>query len=118
MSPEPIDLKLYVAGPGRFSRQAEANLRRAARRLLDGRHRIEVVDVCVDAKRALADGVFLTPMLVVSSHPAIAPMVGTLDDIEERLRALALASESDGDLAVSAQGAPDEPPDRPRSEES
>ena len=56
--------RLYVAGDAQNSAQAVANLTALCRAHLPDRHEIEVVDVFREPKRALADGIFMTPTLV------------------------------------------------------
>jgi circadian clock protein KaiB len=75
-----ISLRLYVAGDSPNSRQAIANLESLCQEQLPGRHTIEIVDVFVSPEQAMADGVFLTPMLLVLSHDPPRSIVGTLSD--------------------------------------
>jgi circadian clock protein KaiB len=56
--------RLYVAGDTQNSAQAVANLVALCQAHLPDRHEIEVVDVFREPKRALADGIFMTPTLV------------------------------------------------------
>ena len=56
--------RLYVAGDAQNSAQAVANLTALCRTHLPDRHDIEVVDVFREPKRALADGILMTPTLV------------------------------------------------------
>jgi len=83
-------IRLYVAGDSPNSVRAIANLRTLCDRYLPDAHQIELIDVFKDTKRALADGVFLTPMVVV---PLISPplqIVGNLSDPTSFLNALGL----------------------------
>jgi circadian clock protein KaiB len=62
--PTMFRFRLYVAGNAPNSAQALANLTALCRMHLQDRHEIEVVDVFKDPQRALADGIFMTPMLI------------------------------------------------------
>ena len=71
--------RLYVAGDAQNSAQAVVNLAAFCRAYLVDRHTIEVVNVFKEPKRALADGIFMTPTLVkLSPPPAPRRIVGTL----------------------------------------
>ena len=83
--------RLYVAGDARNSAQALANLAALCREHLLDRHDIEIVDVLREPKRALADGIFMTPTLVkLAPSPAPKRIVGTLSQTEPVLHALGL----------------------------
>ncbi len=82
--------RLYVAGGGPNSTQAVANLRALCREHLPERHEIEIVDVLREQKRALADGVMLTPLLVKLSPGPVLKILGTLSKRELVLQALGL----------------------------
>jgi circadian clock protein KaiB len=83
--------RLYVAGDAQNSAQAVANLTALCRAYLRDRHNIEVVNVFKDPKRALTDGIFMTPTLVkLAPTPAPQRIVGTLSQTQPLLRALGL----------------------------
>ena len=83
--------RLYVAGDAQNSAQAVANLTALCRAYLQDRHNIEVVNVFKDPKRALTDGIFMTPTLVkLAPTPAPQRIVGTLSQTQPLLRALGL----------------------------
>ena len=83
--------RLYVAGDAQNSAQAIANLTALCRAYLQDRHNIEVVNVFKDPKRALTDGIFMTPTLVkLAPTPAPKRIVGTLSQTQPVLRALGL----------------------------
>ena len=82
--------RLYVAGDALNSAQAVANLNAFCRAQLPHRHEIEIVDVFREPKRALADGVFMTPTLVKLSPSPIRKIVGTLSQLKPVLQALGL----------------------------
>jgi circadian clock protein KaiB len=72
--------------------QARGNLSGICRDHLPGRHEIEIVDVLKEPKRALADGIFMTPTLI-KLGPAPTKLVGTLSQTETVLLALGLGQE-------------------------
>ena len=82
--------RLYVAGEAQNSAEAVANLTALCRMHLHDRHVIEVVDVFREPKRALADGIFMTPTLVKLSPPPVRRIVGTLSQTQPVLQALGL----------------------------
>jgi circadian clock protein KaiB len=82
--------RLYVAGDGLNSTQAIANLTAFCGSLLRDRHGIEIVDVFREPKRALADGIFMTPTLVKVLPSPARRIVGTLSQIQPLLDALGL----------------------------
>ena len=69
---------------------AEAVGEAGVRRLLAGRHRIEVVDVFCEPGRALADGIFMTPTLLRLAPLPLRKIVGTLSDTATLMQALDL----------------------------
>lgn len=89
---QPIMFKfrLYVAGDALNSTQALANLTALCRAHLPDRHEIEVVDVFKDPKRALIDGIFMTPALVKLAPSPVRMIVGTLSETQTVLQALGL----------------------------
>ena len=82
--------RIYVAGDAQNSTQAVANLTALCRAHLAGRHNIEVVDVFRDPKRALADGIFMTPTLVRLAPLPPRRIVGSLSQTQTVLQALGL----------------------------
>jgi circadian clock protein KaiB len=79
-----------VAGDAQNSVQALANLGAFCRTYLPNRHEIEVVNVFQSPERALADGIFMTPMLIKLTPPPIRRIVGTLSQTQPILHALGL----------------------------
>jgi circadian clock protein KaiB len=82
--------RLYVAGDAQNSTLAVSNLSALCRTYLPGRHEIEVVDVFLQPKRALADGILMTPTLVKLSPSPLRKVIGTLSHQEPVLQALGL----------------------------
>lgn len=83
--------RLFVADDTLNSTQASVNLAALCEAHLAGRHEIEIVDVLLEPKRALAEGVFLTPTLIKFSPLPVRRIVGTLSEPLTVLRALGLA---------------------------
>jgi circadian clock protein KaiB len=83
-----FQFRLYVAGDAPNSNQAIANLRLFCKKHLKGRHKIEEVDVMHEPARALAEGVFLTPMLVRIKPCPLRRIVGNLSDPKPLLQLL------------------------------
>jgi len=88
----PVKFKfcLYVVGGTQNSAQAVANLTTICRVHLPDRHIIEIVDVFQEPKRAMADGIFMTPTLVKQSPSPVKTILGTLSQAETVLQALEL----------------------------
>jgi circadian clock protein KaiB len=82
--------RLYVAGNSLNSAQALDNLSALCRAHLPDRHKIEVVDVYREPKRALADRVFMTPTLLKLAPSPARRMVGTLSHTQPVLQYLGL----------------------------
>lgn len=89
-----FEFRLYIAGGESNSAQAVANLDALCRAHLAGRHEIEIVDVLLHPKRALEDGVFMTPTLIQRAPPPGRTFVGTLSQTEPVLKALGLGAAS------------------------
>ena len=85
-----IKFRLYVAGDAQNSVQAIANLTALCRLHFLGRHEIEIVDVFREPKRALADGILMTPTLVKLAPSPVRRIVGTLSQSGPILLALGL----------------------------
>lgn len=83
-------MRLYVAGGAPNSVQAIANLEAICQQHLKGHYQLEIVDVCEQPLRALADGVIVTPSLTKLSPPPAAQIVGNLSDQSKVLLALGL----------------------------
>jgi circadian clock protein KaiB len=70
--------RLYIAGDTLNSMRALTNLTALCRVHLQDRHTIEIVDLSKEPRRALADGILMTPTLVILSPSPIRKIVGTL----------------------------------------
>jgi circadian clock protein KaiB len=70
--------RLYIAGSSPNSTQAVVNLNALCQEHLLDRHEIEIVDVLREPKRALADGILITPMLVKRAPTPACQVFGNL----------------------------------------
>jgi circadian clock protein KaiB len=87
-----VKFQLFVAADSQNSTQARANLQALCRQYLPGRHEIEIVDVFLDPKRALAENIRMTPTLLkVSPRPA-RRIIGTLSHTQRVLDTLGLTA--------------------------
>jgi len=82
--------RLYVAGDASNSMEAISNLKALCRDHLPERHEIEIVDVFREPKRAMAEGVLLTPMLLRVSPEPTRRIVGDLSQIKPLMQMLEL----------------------------
>ena len=85
-----VVLRLYVAGAAPNSLQAIANLEAICVEYLKDGHRLEVVDVLENPRRAMDEGVLVTPSLTKLSPQPVAQVVGNLSDKLRVLFALGL----------------------------
>ena len=83
--------RLYVAGDAPNSVQAIANLTALCRAYLLERHTIEIINVFQNPKRALADGILMTPTLVkLAPAPSPRKIIGNLSQTQPVLLALGI----------------------------
>lgn len=90
--PTLFKFRLYLAGNTPNSVLARANLGALCRLHLPGRYMIEVVDVTKEPKRALTDGIFMTPSLIKLAPSPVRMIVGTLSRSDSLLEALGVVS--------------------------
>lgn len=81
---------LYVAGNSPNSVLAINNLAAFCRDNLEDRFELKIIDVFLEPERALKEGIFLTPTLVVLTPPPVRKIVGTLSQLQTVLRILGL----------------------------
>ena len=84
--------RLYVAAGAQNSVHALANLMELCNEHLLGRFEIEVVDVFRQPKRALADGVLMTPTLLKLEPNPVLRIIGSLSQRQVVVRAIGLES--------------------------
>jgi circadian clock protein KaiB len=89
-NPEFFDLRLYIAGQTARSLAALANLQRICDEHLEGRYRLEVIDLLERPQLARGDQIFALPTLVRKLPVPIRKLVGDLSDTESALVGLDL----------------------------
>jgi circadian clock protein KaiB len=90
MSTPHFKFRLYIAGDTQNSIMALANLSALCELRLPKHHKIEVVDVLREPKRALAEGIFMTPTLVKLAPAPVQKIVGTLEQLDRVLGVVGL----------------------------
>lgn len=85
-----FELRLYVAGQTSRSLAALANLKRICEEHLQGRYRIEVIDLLEHPQLARGDQILALPTLVRKLPEPIRKLVGDLSDTENALVGLDL----------------------------
>jgi circadian clock protein KaiB len=79
------ELKLYVAGKTQKSITALKNLQNYCEEYLEGKYRIEVVDLLKTPQLAEGDQIFAVPTLVKKVPEPIRKIIGDLSDKEKVL---------------------------------
>ena len=95
-SPETWELRLYVAGKTPKSVQAFANLKRICDEHLEGRYRIEVIDLLKNPTLARGDQILAVPTLVRKLPPPVKKIIGDFTNTERVLVGLNLVPVRDG----------------------
>lgn len=88
--PEFWKLRLYVAGQTPRSLEAFANLKRICEEHLQGRYRIEVVDLLENPTLARGDQILAIPTLVRQLPPPVKKVIGDFSNTERVLVGLNL----------------------------
>lgn len=88
--PDFFDLRLYIAGQTARSITALANLQRICEEHLEGRYRIEVIDLLERPQLARGDQILALPTLVRRLPEPIRKLIGDLSDTERALVGLDL----------------------------
>ncbi len=83
-------LRLYVAGQTPKSLQAFANLREICETHLQGRYRIEVVDLIENPALAAGDQILALPAVVRQLPPPVKKIIGNFSNVERVLVGLDL----------------------------
>jgi circadian clock protein KaiB len=83
--PEVWNLRLYVAGQTPKSLTAFANLKRLCEEHLQGRYRIEVVDLIKNPQLAKGDQILALPTLVRRLPEPVRKIIGDLSNTERVL---------------------------------
>jgi|SRR6187455_2009041 circadian clock protein KaiB len=87
-----VVMRLYVAGRAPNSVKAIANLESICRQHLKDGYKLEIVDVCEHPRRALDDGVLVTPSLAKLSPSPGANIIGNLSDTSSVLAAMGITT--------------------------
>lgn len=83
-----IVMRLYIAGGAPNSAKAISNLEAICQRHFKDGYKLEIVDVCEYPRRALDDGILVTPSLTKVSPSPGANVIGNLGDTGSVLAAL------------------------------
>ena len=83
-----LRLRLYVAGHAPNSVRAVANVRAICDEHFASGHDLEIVDLLEHPKRALADGIIVTPTLLKLLPLPVQRVIGSLSDTNQVLLAL------------------------------
>ena len=94
MTEELFDLKLYVAGQTPKALRAFANLRKICDEHLEGRYRIEVIDLLENPTLGQGDQILALPTLVRRLPVPIKKIIGDLSNTERVLVGLDLRERS------------------------
>jgi circadian clock protein KaiB len=86
-----VVMRLYIADGAPNSVKAVANLEAICKEYLKDSFELEIVDVLEFPRRALADGVLVTPHLAKLSPSPAAMVVGNLSDRRSLLGALGIS---------------------------
>ncbi|HEY9799313.1 MAG TPA: circadian clock KaiB family protein [Leptolyngbyaceae cyanobacterium] len=84
------ELRLYVAGQTPKSLKAFANLKRICEQYLEGRYRIEVIDLLENPQLAKGDQILAIPTLVRKLPEPVKQIIGDLSNTEKVLVGLDL----------------------------
>ena len=90
------DLRLYVAGQTPNCLIAFKNLQELCRTHLDGRFRIEVIDLLEHPHLAKADEILAIPTLVRRLPPPLRKIVGDLSNVDRVLVGLDIVNLAEG----------------------
>jgi circadian clock protein KaiB len=83
-----LHLRLYVAGQAPNSVRAIANCRAICDEHFASGHELEIVDLLEQPKRAVADGIIVTPTLLKLLPLPMQRVIGSLSDTNQVLQAL------------------------------
>jgi circadian clock protein KaiB len=90
MTPKEWELRLYVAGQTPKSVEAFANLKRICEEHLEGRYRIEVIDLLKNPTLARGDQILAIPTLVRKLPEPVKKIIGDFSNTERVLVGLNL----------------------------
>ena len=82
-APPTIELKLYVAGQTPKSLAALSNLNKICKEHLQGRYKLQVIDLMKTPQLAQGDQILAIPTLVRQLPVPIRKIIGDLSDLEK-----------------------------------
>jgi circadian clock protein KaiB len=91
-----VELKLYVAGQTPKSLVALANLNKICKEHLEGRYKLQVVDLVKRPQLAQGDQILAIPTLVRKLPMPIRKIIGDLSDLEKVVVVLNLRENGGG----------------------
>lgn len=93
------ELRLYIAGETPRSLAALTNLKRICEEHMQGKYRIQIIDLLVDPKLGGDDQIVAIPTLVRKLPVPIRKIIGDLSDTEQTLVGLQLKPRPDSSAA-------------------
>ncbi len=84
-----LKLRLYVAGRAPNSLRAIGNSKAICEEHFSGRYELEIIDMIAHPKRAIADGIVVTPTLLRLAPEPVIRVIGNLSDTDKVLTVLA-----------------------------
>jgi circadian clock protein KaiB len=85
----PLRLRLYVAGNAPNSLRAIANTKAICEEHFASKYELEIVDLLVAPRRALADRIIVTPTLLRLFPRPVQRVIGNLSDTNQLLMTMA-----------------------------
>lgn len=86
---------LYVAGKSPHGQNSLTHLHRFCDRHLSGLYEIEVVDILENPKKAVEEGILVTPTVVRARPYPVERLIGALSD-EEKFKFLLASHDGEG----------------------
>ena len=83
-----FELRLFVTGASPNSLRAIKNTRDICEKYLQGRYKLEIVDVYQEPGRASGEQIIALPMLVKRSPEPTRRLIGDMSDIQKVLKGL------------------------------
>ena len=78
-------LRLYIAGRTKHSVRALENLRRICEEYLEGRYKLEVIDIYQHPEMVLPENIVAIPTLIKKLPPPLQRLVGDMSNTEKVL---------------------------------
>ncbi|MEI7556268.1 circadian clock KaiB family protein [Candidatus Chlorohelix sp.] len=90
-------LRLFVTGTTPKSAQAIQNIQKICEELLEGRYRLEVIDIYQQPEKAIEAQIVAVPTLIKQLPFPLRKIVGNLSDVERVITSLGLHVEKSDD---------------------